>query len=204
MVTLKIFVEGAGKQNKKLASECRQAFAQLLEKLGVPHRQFKIIPCGARTVAFKEFCIAMGKGEHAMLLIDSEAPVPHDDFQPWQFLKQNQADQWDKPTNAKDEDCHLMVQAMEAWLLADSKALAAYFGQGFSKAKLPKTTNLESLKKDRAFQILKTVSAKCGRDRIYHKNKAFAVLRTVQPSKIEQGSAWASRFFQEVQKRCQS
>jgi Domain of unknown function (DUF4276) len=38
---------------------------------------------------------------------------------------------------------HLMVQAMEAWVVADPDALATYYGQKFLRNTLPTRANLE-------------------------------------------------------------
>jgi hypothetical protein len=42
-----------------------------------------------------------------------------------------------------------MVQAMEAWFLADREALAEFYGNGFSAQNLPGSpTNIEAIPKD--------------------------------------------------------
>lgn len=81
----------------------------------------RIIACGSRQDAYKAFRIALNQGQAAMLLVDSEEainnhPTP---FQPWRHLSNRREDKMLKPDNACDEDCHLMVECMEAWFLAD-------------------------------------------------------------------------------------
>ena len=40
-----------------------------------------------------------------------------------------------------------MVQAMEAWIVADPETLASYYGQGFRTGSLSKAANLERVSK---------------------------------------------------------
>jgi len=46
------------------------------------------------------------------------------------------------------EHIHLMVQCMEAWIVADPEAMSAYYGDGFKASKLPVRSNLEEEPKD--------------------------------------------------------
>jgi hypothetical protein len=41
------------------------------------------------------------------------------------------------------ERVHLMVQCMEAWIVADPEALESFYGQGFARGALPARRNLE-------------------------------------------------------------
>jgi hypothetical protein len=61
-----------------------------------------------------------------MLLVDSEGPLAGS---PCAHLQAR--DGWDL-TDASDGVVHLMVEAMETWIIADPDALAAYYGQRFS------------------------------------------------------------------------
>lgn len=40
---------------------------------------------------------------------------------------------------AEDHSLHLMVQCMEAWLVADPDCLKAYYGRGFNERRLPES-----------------------------------------------------------------
>lgn len=68
-----------------------------------------------------------------ILLVDSEAAVTA--ATAWLHLQAH--DGWRRPNNATDDQCHLMVRTMEAWLIADPDALAGYYGQRFSRNTLP-------------------------------------------------------------------
>lgn len=57
-------------------------------------------------------------------------------------LRDRPGDGWDL-AGVLEDHIHLMVQAMEAWIVADPEALAEYYGRGFRKNALPARQNLE-------------------------------------------------------------
>ena len=79
-----------------------------------------------------------------MLLLDAERAVG--ETGPWQHLKDR--DGWDRPDGATDDQCHLMVQAMESWFLADRTALEKYYGQDFQETALPSNPQIEQVSKN--------------------------------------------------------
>ena len=134
---MKLYVEGGG-DGKALQIECRRGFREFLEKAGLKGKMPAIAACGGRRFAYEDYCTAIANGEAAMLLVDSEAPIApahqtgkSDEWQPRQHLKASQGDGWDRPQGAREADCHLMVQCMESWFLADREKLKDFFGQGF-------------------------------------------------------------------------
>lgn len=117
---VKLYVEGGGDSNE-LKSRCREGFREFVTKAGVKNRP-RIIACGSRNNAFEDYCTAIENGEDAMLLVDSEAPVRATNVgKPWDHLKDR--DGWQPPAQAADADCHLMVQVMESWFVADRETL---------------------------------------------------------------------------------
>lgn len=74
-----------------------------------------------------------------VLLVDSEGPVA-DPHSPRTHLKQR--DGWDLPA-ISERSIHLMIQTMEAWIIADVDAVAGYSGQHFLKKALPAAQHLE-------------------------------------------------------------
>lgn len=97
----------------------------------------KVVACGSREHAFKDFQNALKNQKHglALLLVDSEGPVSKN-ISSWTHL-QNQ-NGWERPAEVTDERAHLMVQCMEAWFLADREKLATFFGRGFNREVLPR------------------------------------------------------------------
>jgi hypothetical protein len=92
-----------------------------------------LVCSGGRNAAFDGFRNAVQNGDDAVvvLLVDAEAPVNGAASAHLQAR-----DGWDLGF-ASDQAVHLMVQTMEAWIVADPDALAAYYGQGFLKERPP-------------------------------------------------------------------
>lgn len=206
---VKLYVEGGG-DSKSLQIECRKGFRNFIEKAGLKGKMPSIIACGGRKNAYDSYCIAIEYGEDAVLLVDSEAPLLNQNqqglpetWQPWQHLKQRQGDGWDKPKNSKDTDCHLMVQCMENWLLADRDTLKAFFGQGFADNQLPAATRLiESIDKNTAYEALAKASASCKTKVPYDKGEhSFKLLASIDSEKVTDSSPWAKRFVDELKKK---
>jgi len=72
-----------------------------------------------------------------ILLVDAESAVQG---YPWKHLQQT--DGW--RICGSDKCCHLMVQVMEAWLIADKDALKNFYGQKFRKKAIPSRENVEN------------------------------------------------------------
>lgn len=186
-----IYVEGGGDGND-LRAACRRGFAKFTEKAGMAGQMPKIVACGGRQNAYDRFKDALSKGDGAaMLLVDSEGPVTAQG--PWDHLKER--DDWDRPGAAAAGQCHLMVQVMETWFLADVSALQSHYGQGFRPQDLPQSSNIESVPKldvlsklDQAAKNTKKGSYKKGSD-------SFTILENLDPGKVRQASGYADRLI---------
>ena len=129
-MSVKLYVEGGG-DSKSLKRACRRGFGKFLERAGAAGRMPRIVACGSRRDAYESFEAAHASQDgDAMLLVDAEATVTSQG--PWQHLKVR--DGWERPEGATDEQCHLMVQVMESWFLADADTLSSFYDQGFRKA----------------------------------------------------------------------
>ena len=160
MSAIHIYVEGGiakgvpmSKKTNQHQSEMRRGFARLFTKViqvETGQLQHPIVElCGGRDEAYKTFKKALPDppGVLSILLVDAEDEVTVDDTR--QHLKQRTGDKsWDF-TGVAEEQCHLMVQTMEAWFLADHNALQAGFKQDFDakKLKLTKNQNVEKVAK---------------------------------------------------------
>ena len=78
-----------------------------------------------------------------MLLVDAEGPVTA--YDPWQHL--HASDGWARPASATNDQCHLMVQIMESWFLADVDALELFYERGLRRQSLPANPNIEQIPK---------------------------------------------------------
>jgi hypothetical protein len=89
-----------------------------------------------------------------------------------------------------------MVQAMEAWFMADRSALAEYYGEGFRVRALPSDElHIESIPKDDLEPALVNATRATKTKGEYHKTRhAFALLVAIDPDKVELGSPHAAAF----------
>lgn len=205
---VKLYVEGGG-DSAALRTACRQGFTQFITGAGI-RRKPRVVACGSRRDAYDSYCTAVANGEDAVLLVDSEAPVAAEyqqgqdsEWQPWQHLKHRPGDRWEKPEGATDTDCHLMVQCMESWLIADPVTLTAFFGQGFRKNQLPATTTaVESVAKKRIYSALANATKDSKTKAQYGKGEhSFKLLGKIDPTKVTVACPWASRFVSELMKK---
>lgn len=203
---LKLFVEGGG-DAAAMKSACRQGFTTLITRAGLARRP-RIVACGSRNDAYQSFRTAIGNGEAAMLLVDSEGPVNSacqtgtpDTWRPWEHLRMR--DNWQAPDNSSETDCHLMVQVMESWFLTDPQTLAAFFGQGFNQKALPAAGNAaESIAKSQVIAGLEQASQGSKAKGRYGKGKhSFELLARIAPDKVIAASPWARRFMDELKKK---
>ena len=121
----KVYVEGGGRRS--LNRQCRRAFRIFLDKAGIASANIVVEARGPRGEAYTAFRSDSDRSLRKILLVDAEGPVTA-------RLRggiYNRATAGTRPIGATDEQCHLMVEVMESWFLADKEALQAYFGQGF-------------------------------------------------------------------------
>jgi len=204
---VKLYVEGAG-DTSALKTVCRAGFATFISKTGITNRP-RVVACGSRENAYDRFCTAIKNGEKAMLLVDSEQAVnakhqqgEQDTWQPWGHLKVG--DHWNKPQHSADTDCHLMVQVMESWFLADRNALKAFFGHGFNENVLP-SAPVEEVAKDTLYNALKQATRACKTKAAYGKGEhSFRLLAAINPEKVTHASPWAKRFVDSLRNKMEA
>jgi len=187
----KIYLEGGGDRNKALAISLRTAMRTFLQKAGVK-RLPQIVACGGRTEAYKDFRIALSQKTDAILLVDSEGPV--DESSCWAYLKKTVG--WERPPGATEEQCQLMVQQMESWFLADTQALADFYGQNFHRKSLPTSQSPEAVDRDRLIKALKKASEKT-RKGPYHKgNHQCEILERLDPNLVREKCPHCDKLVQ--------
>jgi len=200
-----IYVEGGGDATS-LRSECREGFSKFFEAAGLKGQMPRVVACGTRNAAFDDFSTAVKTGKKAFLLVDSEAAVEdqwetgdRSQWKPWDHLWQR--DGWEKPGNADDLACHLMVQCMEAWFLADRETLRNFFDQDFRERALPdKANGIETLSKDKLFGAIKQATRDCKKGPYGKGAHSFKLLKQIDPAKVTADSPWAKRLIETVKK----
>ncbi|HEX3149243.1 MAG TPA: DUF4276 family protein [Gemmataceae bacterium] len=160
--------EGGGRTTSKrgfLAGEFRKSWKQFLQPLadhatnkGI--RRFQCIAGRGGSAVTDTFANPLPKDQGALriLIIDSEGPVA-DVSKPWAALNPKKRPKW-----ATDSDCYLMVQCLEAWLLADRDGLKAHFDRTktcFNEKKLKKWPNLEALDRKTVQRAISDATSSC-------------------------------------------
>ena len=174
---IRVYVEGGG-DSRATKAEIRRGFGGFLRSLREAARQrrlrWDVIACGSRGPALAAFRRACDDHPDAfnVLLVDSESPVG---ASPTEHLRR--ADNWriDQP----DEHCHLMVQTMEAWIIADVETLRAFYGQGFQDSAICSTQNVEQIDKAALVPALTKASRrtqKGGYHKIHHAGRLLGLL----------------------------
>lgn len=206
---MKLFVEGGG-SSTALKSECREGFKNFITKAGIEKRP-RIVACGSRSEAYDDFITAIKNNEDAVLLVDSEASLSDDcqdgddktKWLPWKHLGKREGDIWAKPKASDDIDCHMMVEVMENWFLADRAALITFFGHGFKEGKLPAAERaIEGIPKSEVYRSLRDATADCRAKAPYGKGAhSFKILASLDPGLVAKASPWAARFLDALKEK---
>lgn len=188
-----IYVEGGG-DNEDTITRCREGFRGYCSNAAPNAQRPKIVPCGGRQQTFGRFrnaAVICAVGRSCVLLVDSEGPAGGRAAK----VVLSSRDGWDF-ARLDDHRVFLMVQAMEAWFLADREALSGFYGAGFLAASLPGSpTNVEGVAKSDLERALKHASKPAKTKGEYQKVKhGFAVLALIDPGKVEKASPHAKLF----------
>ena len=193
---VRIYIEGGG-DGKNTKASLRQGFSSFFKELVQVAQskkiKWQIVLCGSRNNAFRNFQYALADHPNAfvILLVDSEAPVINQS--PWEHLKWR--DNWDSP-GVDDTHCYLMVQAMEAWLIADIDTLKRFYGQGFKDNAIPKNRNVEMIEKDLLEPSLKAATRDTKSKGEYQKiQHASKLLEMLDVDKVRKASLECDRIF---------
>lgn len=188
-------MEGGGEGNAAKAT-LRQGMDTFLQPLKEAARAkalpWKLVCCGPRNEAFQRFQNAVNSGDDAVsvLLVDAEGPVNQSARR---HLRDR--DQWNL-SFAPEETIHLMVQAMETWIVANSETLKSYYGQGFRENRLPRATNLESVPKTDVESSLREATERTQK-KSYHKIRhAGDLLKRIDAGKVKARCAHCRRLFE--------
>ena len=170
-------------------SNLRRGFHKLFEPHVNHARQqrirFKLIAGGSRTEAVKDFLRSCKSQQSNLnvLLIDSEGPIL-DTASAIRSLRSQSF--WDGSVACDDEQVNLMVQAMEAWFIADPQALINHFGRGFNIKALPTPQNAESVSPSDLTIAIRKGLRNSGRRRYDKVTDGLKLLQLVDHAKVGQ------------------
>lgn len=200
---IRIYVEGGGNdaQTKTLLREGFNNFLRDLVAIARTKRiRWQIIASGPRNQALDDFLTALETHSDAfnVLLVNSEEHVSKS---PWQHLEER--DPW-KIGSIDDEHCHLMVQMMEAWLVADPSALSRFYGRGFNENAVPKNPNVEQIDKKTLLTALKDATRNTSKGE-YHKTRhGFRILEQLEVAKVRHAAPHCDRLFKTLAEKMNS
>jgi hypothetical protein len=194
---VRIYVEGGGKSDTK--ATIREGFSNFLQPLCDLARKrgirWSITACGSRSSAFETFKTDLGTFSDAflVLLVDSEVPVVSGD---WKHLQET--DGW-KSGKLRDDHCHLMVQTVEAWLIADPDALAGYYGQHFRGNVLAGPTDVEAIPKEQLLEKLKRATEKTQKGSYAKIRHCADLLGRLNPDRVRRRAGHCDLLFKTLE-----
>jgi len=192
-----IYMEGggAGKESKGALRQGMDGFLEPLKQAArVKAIHWKLICCGPRDEAFRGFQNALRRGDDdiVVLLVDSEGPV---EAEPSAHL--HIRDGWNL-NDVDDRTVHLMVQMMEAWIVADVDALRGYYGQRLSEAALPRAADLERVRRQDLANQLQRATQRTQKGRYTKIAHASDLLKQIDPDRVKARCRHCRRLFDEL------
>lgn len=200
---IRIYVEGGGDSKNtrhSLKSGFRAFFNDLVKIARDKGISFNIIACGSRRSTYDDFRQALHDHDDAfnLLLVDAEAPFSCQS--PWDHLRNCQEDKWTNP-GVDDERCHLMVQTMEAWLIADCDKLNEYYGKGFNANALPKNPHVELVDKNKLLDALKQATRDTKKGEYHKTHHAPGLLEKIRADAVGKKAPNCMRLFQVIRSK---
>jgi len=199
---IKLYVEGGGKGSHKFATlKLQQGFDSFFRELKEAARErkisFKIIPSANTQSTYDDFIRSVENSPQSfnILLVDSDLPLEENETA--RGFLQKKFKKWDLKKIA-DEQCHLMVQIMESWFLADKEKLAVFYKQKFNINALPKDKNVEKIPKTTVEKSLANAT-KNTQPGEYHKiNHGGKILELIDSAKVRDSAPNCDKLFQAI------
>ncbi len=165
----------------------REGFRQFFHELYVlaRARRCRIELIGTRATPAEDFENALDAhpGAWNILLRDSEGPDDGKLLARFRLPK------------ARRDSVFWMIQAMEAWFLADRAALAGFYGDGFLTRALPGSPDVEKILKTDLLRSLRRATRNTQKG-IYHKTEhAPRLLALIDPTKVRHAAPNCKRLF---------
>ena len=192
---IRVYVEGGGrgKDTRGLVKKGFRAFLKDIAERGRPKGvRFDIIACGSIQSTVDDFETALRTHPNAfnVLLVDSDGPVQSGILQ--HLLSRGG---WNLAGIVGEDHCHLMVQVVEAWLVADLAALKQFYGKRFNSNSIPKNPNVEALDKNTLYSSLKAATRMTQKEE-YHKTRhGPELLKRVDVSKVRRAAPHCERLL---------
>jgi len=182
-----IYVEGGG-NGREGKAQLRQGFDALLRKEKDAARlrrcEWRLTMCGSRGEACRAFLSSLANNPSSIsaLLVDAEGPLLYK-TPAGRIAYLQQRDSWQLQTVAPDA-VHLMIECMEAWIVADPDALQRVYGQGFRANSLPARLDLDGHQKPDLMAALEAATKETKRGGYAKIRDASDVLLRIDPDKV--------------------
>jgi hypothetical protein len=187
MPAIAIYAEGGG-DGRGSKDQLRQGMEALLGPQKEAARQrrlgWKLVVCGGRGATCDAFLHATRTAEDSVvvLLVDAEEPLRRKD-PPGRVDHLTRRDGWDL-SSVTAERVHLMVQCMEAWIVADREAVTEFYGQGFLPSAMPTRQDLEEEPKQSLYDALKRATLRTQKGEYGKIAHASALLKRLHPERV--------------------
>lgn len=192
--SVRIYFEGGGTASARamLRKGLKEFLRDQEEKAREKGISIDVIVCGSRDSTIRDF--DRGRTDHPralnIVLVDSDQELSCSRLE---FLRNAGFTQ--QLIKVANDDCHLMVQVMESWFIADRDALKRFYGEGFKINTVPRSSNIEVVEKDRVLRIL-SEATRNSRKGSYHKIQHGAkLLELVDSGKVRSVSKHCDEFL---------
>lgn len=199
---IKLYVEGGGKGSHKRATiKLQQGFDAFFRELKDAAREkkisFKIIPSSDTQTTYEDFMLSVRNSPQSLnlLLVDSDDVVAENENA--RAFLQKKHKKWNLQT-VKDAQCHLMVQIMESWFIADVDALKEFYGQRLKVSAIPKNKNVEAIEKERVENSLKAATVKTNKEKYHKINHGAKILELISSQKVRAAAPHCERLFETI------
>jgi hypothetical protein len=133
-------------------------------------------------------CFRQHQDAFNVLLVDQKVRLPS----PWEHLQDR--DHW-PIQGLPDDHCHLMVQVMEAWIIADIETLQRFYGQGFNQNSIPGQEDVELIAKADLEHALIQATRNTQKGEYHKIRHGPKILALVDVNKIRNRARHCDRMF---------
>ena len=187
-----VYVEGGG-NSREPNVRCRRGFREFFQNAGIDPRSIRVIPGGPRSETYKSFRddFRGARADFVVLLVDSEGPLQ--DSSVWGHLRTK--DGWRRPDGCRENNAHLMVQCMEAWLVADRGALATFYGANFNPGAIPRRADVEDTPVGDLQNGLREATRRCAKGPYSKGRHSFDLLAKLDSRELVAAAPYAKRLI---------
>ena len=194
MVTaIRLYIEG----DSELRPGFIHFFGRQIKQAGEMGIRFEVRLTGSTEKTLGAFLIANHENPDDLnvCLIDSDRS---EDGTLWQELLQHKAQhpRWRRLRKPDREQAHWMIQAMEAWFLADREALRRHFGSRLRERQIP-NSNAEEVSNPK--RVLRRASASRPERRYHETRDAPELLRRLNIEKVRQAAPACERLLRTLE-----